>query len=177
VDGRDEEKSQGGIFVSDDAGETFVRVNGERRLWGRGSDFAEIKVHPWSRDVVWIANTSVYRSKDGGKTFEPVRGAPGGDDFHTIWFHPENPDVILLAADQGVVISVNAGATWSSWYNQPTAQLYHVSTDDRFPYWVYGGQQESGSAGVASRGDDGAITSRDWHPVGSRGVRLRRAGP
>ena len=165
VDGRDEEKTQGGIFVSDDAGESFAKINGEKRLWGRGSDFAEIKVHPWSKDTVWIANTSVYRSKDGGKTFEPVRGAPGGDDFHTIWFHPENPDVILLAADQGVVISVNAGATWSSWYNQPTAQLYHVSTDDRFPYWVYGGQQESGSAGVASRGDDGAITSRDWHPV------------
>ena len=165
VDGRSEERSEGGIFVSDDAGETFAKVNGERRLWGRGDDFAEIKVHPWSKDVVWIANTSTYRSKDGGKTFEPVRGAPGGDDFHTIWFHPENPDVILLAADQGVVISVNGGATWSSWYNQPTAQLYHVSTDDRFPYWVYGGQQESGSAGVASRGDDGAITSRDWHPV------------
>ncbi len=165
VDGRREEKSEGGIFVSDDAGETFAKVNGERRLWGRGSDFAEIKVHPWSKDTVWIANTSVYRSKDGGKTFDPVRGAPGGDDFHTVWFHPENPDVILLAADQGVVISVNGGATWSSWYNQPTAQLYHVSTDDRFPYWVYGGQQESGSAGVASRGDDGAITSRDWHPV------------
>jgi photosystem II stability/assembly factor-like uncharacterized protein len=165
VDGRSEEESRGGIFVSDDAGETFAKVNGEKRLWGRGDDFAEIKVHPWSKDVVWIANTSVYRSKDGGKTFEPVRGAPGGDDFHTIWFHPENPDVILLAADQGVVVSVNGGATWSSWYNQPTAQLYHVSTDDRFPYWVYGGQQESGSAGVASRGDDGAITSRDWHPV------------
>ena len=165
VDGRREEKSEGGIFVSDDAGETFAKVNGEKRLWGRGSDFAEIKVHPWSRDTVWVANTSTYRSKDGGKTFEPVRGAPGGDDFHTIWFHPENPDVILLAADQGVVVSVNGGATWSSWYNQPTAQLYHVSTDDRFPYWVYGGQQESGSAGIASRGDDGAITSRDWHPV------------
>jgi photosystem II stability/assembly factor-like uncharacterized protein len=165
VDGRHEEKSEGGIFVSDDAGETFVKVNGEKRLWGRGSDFAEIKVHPWSKDNVWVANTSVYRSRDGGRTFEPVRGAPGGDDFHTIWFHPEKPGVILLAADQGAIVSVNGGATWSSWYNQPTAQLYHVSTDDRFPYWVYGGQQESGSAGVASRGDDGAITSRDWHPV------------
>ncbi len=165
VDGRREEKSEGGIFVSDDAGETFAKVNGEKRLWGRGSDFAEIKVHPWSRDTVWVANTSVYRSKDGGRTFEPVRGAPGGDDFHTIWFHPENPDAILLAADQGAIVSVNGGATWSSWYNQPTAQLYHVSTDDRFPYWVYGGQQESGSVGIASRGDDGAITARDWHPV------------
>jgi hypothetical protein len=166
VDALSEETEKNvGIFVSDDAGETFVKVNGEKRLWGRGSDFAEIKVHPRLKETVWIANTSTYRSKDGGKTFEPVRGAPGGDDFHTIWFHPENPDVILLAADQGAIVSVNGGATWSSWYNQPTAQLYHVSTDDRFPYWVYGGQQESGSAGVASRGDDGAITSRDWHPV------------
>ena len=166
VDALSEETEKNvGIFVSDDAGETFVKVNGEKRLWGRGSDFAEIKVHPRSRDTVWIANTSTYRSKDGGKTFEPVRGAPGGDDFHTIWFHPENPDVILLAADQGAIVSVNGGGTWSSWYNQPTAQLYHVSTDDRFPYWVYGGQQESGSVAVASRGDDGAITSRDWHPV------------
>jgi photosystem II stability/assembly factor-like uncharacterized protein len=166
VDARDEEKeTAGGIYVSDDAGETFAKVNGEKRLWGRGDDFAEIKVHPWSRDVVWVANTSTYRSKDGGKTFEPVRGAPGGDDFHTIWFHPENPDVILLAADQGAIVSVNGGATWSSWYNQPTAQLYHVSTDNRFPYWVYGGQQESGSVGIASRGDHGAIGERDWHPV------------
>ncbi|HMA29442.1 MAG TPA: glycoside hydrolase, partial [Thermoanaerobaculia bacterium] len=110
---------------------------------------------------------STYRSTDGGRTFTPVKGAPGGDDYHTIFIHPENPDVILLAADQRATISVNAGATWSSWYNQPTAQLYHVSADDRFPYWVYGGQQESGSVGIASRGDDGAITFRDWHPVGA----------
>ncbi|HEX7613677.1 MAG TPA: glycoside hydrolase [Thermoanaerobaculia bacterium] len=165
VDGRREEKAEGGIFVSNDAGETFTKVNGEKRLWGRGSDFAEIRVAPRSSDEVWIANTSVYRSADGGKTFTPVRGAPGGDDFHTIWFHPESVDVVLMAADQGAIVTVNGGATWSSWYNQPTAQLYHVSTDNRFPYWVYGGQQESGSVGIASRGDYGAITERDWHPV------------
>ena len=165
VDGRDPKKPAGGIYVSDDAGETFRRVNVERRLWGRGDDFAEIRVHPTNADEVWVANTSTYRSTDGGKTFTPVRGAPGGDDFHTIWFHPEHPEVILLAADQGAIVSVNGGSTWSSWYNQPTAQLYHVSTDDRFPYWVYGGQQESGSVGIASRGDSGAITERDWHPV------------
>ena len=140
-------------------------MNAEKRLWGRGSDFAEIRVASRAKDEVWIANTSVYRSTNGGKTFTPERGAPGGDDFHTIWFHPESPDVILMASDQGVIVSVNGGATWSSWYNQPTAQLYHVSTDTRFPYWVYGGQQESGSVGIASRGDYGAITERDWHPV------------
>ncbi|HSB64592.1 MAG TPA: glycoside hydrolase [Thermoanaerobaculia bacterium] len=163
----DASPEKAGIHVSDDAGESFTRTNGESRVWGRGSDFAEVRAHPKNRDEVWAANISTYRSTDGGKTFTPVKGAPGGDDYHTIFIHPENPDVILLAADQGATISVNAGATWSSWYNQPTAQLYHVSADDRFPYWVYGGQQESGSVAIASRGDAGAITSRDWHPVGA----------
>src|SRR6202041_755371 len=92
---------------------------------------------------------------------------PGGDDYHTVWINPEDPKIILLAADQGATISVNGGATWSSWYNQPTAQFYHVITDNQFPYWVYGGQQESGSAGTASRSDWGAISFRDWHPVGT----------
>jgi len=156
-----------GIYVSDDAGESWTRTNGESRVWGRGGDFAEVRAHPKNRNEVWAANTSTYRSTDGGKTFTPVKGAPGGDDYHTIFIHPENPDVILLAADQGATISVNGGATWSSWYNQPTAQLYHVSTDERFPYWVYGGQQESGSVAIASRGDHGAISFRDWHPVGA----------
>ena len=163
----DASPEKAGIYVSNDAGGSFTRANGESRVWGRGDDFAEVRAHPKNRDEVWAANTSTYRSTDGGKTFTPVKGAPGGDDYHTIFIHPENPDVILLASDQGTTISVNAGATWSSWYNQPTAQLYHVSTDDRFPYWVYGGQQESGSVAIASRGDSGAISFRDWHPVGA----------
>lgn len=157
----------GGVFRSDDAGESWRRVNAEERVWGRASDFAEVKVDPRNPDVVWVANTSTYRSTDGGKTFTAVKGAPGGDDYHTIWIDPGDPRTILLASDQGATISLNGGATWSSWYNQPTAQLYHVATDDRFPYWVYGGQQESGSVAIASRGDDGAISFRDWHPVGA----------
>ena len=155
----------GGIYRSDDAGESWALVNTDRRLWGRGNDFGEIRVHPRNPDVVYVGNVAAYRSTDGGRTFSAFKGAPGGDDYHRIWINPENPDVILLAADQGAVISVNGGETWSSWYNQPTAQLYHVTTDNRYPYRVYGGQQESGAVAVASRSDYGQITQRDWHPV------------
>jgi photosystem II stability/assembly factor-like uncharacterized protein len=161
-----EARQGGGIYRSDDAGESWQLINKEPRLWGRGSDFAEIKVHPKNKDMVYVANTSTYRSTDGGQSFTAIKGAPGGDDYHTIWINPENPEIILLASDQGATITVNGGQTWSSWYNQPTAQFYHVITDNQFPYWVYGGQQESGSVGIASRGNDGQITFREWHPVG-----------
>jgi photosystem II stability/assembly factor-like uncharacterized protein len=157
---------EGGVYRSDDAGANWQRVNHEERVWGRGSDFACVRVDPKDKDVIYIANTSTYRSMDGGASFTAIKGAPGGDDYHTIWINPDDPSIILLASDQGATISVNGGETWSSWYNQPTAQFYHVITDKRFPYWVYGGQQESGSVGTASRGDDGEITFRDWHPVG-----------
>ena len=157
----------GGIYRSDDAGETWRRTNDEVRVWGRASDFAEVKVDPRNPDVVYSANTSTYRSSDGGKTFTAIKGAPGGDDYHRIWINPDNPDIMLFAVDQGATITVNGGATWSSWYNQPTAQFYHVITDNRIPYWVYGGQQESGSVGTMSRGDYGAITFREWNQVGA----------
>jgi photosystem II stability/assembly factor-like uncharacterized protein len=159
-------KERSGVYVSEDAGESWKRVNQESRICGRGSDFAEVKVDPKNKDLIYVANTSLYRSKDGGKTFTAIKGAPGGDDYHTVWINPDNAEIILTASDQGAAVSVNGGRTWSSWYNQPTAQFYHVITDNQFPYWVYGGQQESGSAGVCSRGRDGQITFRDWHPVG-----------
>jgi photosystem II stability/assembly factor-like uncharacterized protein len=157
----------GGLFRSGDAGATWRRVNTERRVWGRGDDFACVRVDPRDENKLYVANTSTYRSTDGGVTFEAFKGAPGGDDYHNIWINPIDPRVILLASDQGATISVNGGRTWSSWYNQPTAQFYHVSTDNRFPYRICGGQQESGSACVLSRGNDGQITFRDWHPVGA----------
>src|SRR6266513_1275867 len=156
----------GGIYRSDDAGETWRRTNDEVRVWGRASDFAEVKVDPRNPDVMYSANTSTYRSMDGGKTFTAIKGAPGGDDYHRIWINPDNPDIMLIAADQGATITVNGGKTWSSWYNQPTAQFYHVAADNAFPYWLYGGQQESGSAAVISRGDNGSISFRDFHTVG-----------
>jgi photosystem II stability/assembly factor-like uncharacterized protein len=156
----------GGVYRSDDAGESWTRVNSERRVWGRGSDFAEVKVDPNNKETVYAANTSTYRSTDGGKTFVAWKGAPGGDDYHTIWINPLNPQIILLASDQGATLTVNGGQTWSSWYNQPTAQFFHVITDNQYPYWVYGAQQESGSVGTSSRGDNGAITFRDWRIVG-----------
>jgi len=156
----------GGLYRSDDAGESWERVNTEQRIWGRGHDFACVRVHPKNKDIVFVANTSTYRSTNAGKDFTAIKGAPGGDDYHTIWINPENPDIILLGTDQGATLSVNSGETWSSWYNQPTAQFYHVITDNQFPYWVYGGQQESGSVGTASRSDFGEISFRDWYPVG-----------
>jgi photosystem II stability/assembly factor-like uncharacterized protein len=157
----------GGIYRSDDAGETWRRANEDPRLWSRGSDFAEVKVDPKNPDIVYSANVATYKSTDGGANWISWRGAPGGDDYHTVWINPDNPDILMLASDQGAIITVNGGQTFSSWYNQPTAQFYHVSTDNQFPYWVYGGQQESGSAGVASRGDNGAISFRDWRTVGA----------
>jgi photosystem II stability/assembly factor-like uncharacterized protein len=159
-------RPQGGLYRSDDAGDSWTLVNSDNRIWGRGEDFACVRVDPKNRDTIYVANVSTYRSSDAGRSFTAIKGAPGGDDYHTIWINPENPQIIALAVDQGATISVNGGETWSSWYNQPTAQFFHVITDNEFPYWVYGGQQESGSAAIASRSDFGEITFRDWYPIG-----------
>lgn len=158
---------KGGIYRSDDAGENWRLVNADNRFWGRASDFAEVKADPANPDIVYSANVVTWKSTDGGLHWNAFRGAPGGDDYHRIWINPQNSHIILLASDQGAIITVNGGETFSSWYNQPTAQFYHVSTDNAFPYNVYGGQQESGSAAIASRGNDGQITFQNWHPVGA----------
>jgi len=160
-------RENGGVYTSEDAGESWKLVSTERRLWGRGGDFAEIKVHPKDENTLFVGNVASYKSVDGGKTWTSIKGAPGGDDYHRIWINPVNPEIMLFAADQGAVVTVNGGDTWSSWYNQPTAQLYHVSTDNQFPYWVYGGQQESGAIGVASRSNGGQISFREFMGVGA----------
>lgn len=157
---------KGGIYRSDDAGESWYMLTSDGRLWGRGSDFAEVKADPKNEDIVYSANVVMWKSKDGGKTWEGIKGAPGGDDYHRFWINPNNTNIIAVGLDQGGTITVNGGETYSSWYNQATAQFYHVSTDNAFPYNVYGGQQESGSVGIASRSNDGGITFREWHPVG-----------
>ena len=162
----DADREHGGVYRTDDGGETWRRIANEKRLWERGNDFACIQVDPKNADKIYVLNTSTYRSDDGGRSYLAIKGAPGGDDYHSIWINPNDPNILLLGVDQGATISVDGGKTWSSWYNQPTAQFYHVITDNRFPYWVYGGQQESGSAAVASRSDDGSISSRHWHTVG-----------
>jgi photosystem II stability/assembly factor-like uncharacterized protein len=158
-----------GVYRSDDAGEHWTQITTDPRPAMRigGGDLPIPRVDPKNADVVYSASIVTHRSTDGGKTWTPLRGAPGGDDYQNLWINPENPDVILLVSDQGAIVSVNRGQTWSSWYNQPTAQIYHVSVTNEFPYRVCGGQQESGSVCIASRGNDGEITFRDWHPVGA----------
>ena len=157
------------LYRSDDAGENWSLATEDARPAGRigGGDLPVLRFDPQDPGIVYSASVVCWRSTDGGKTWDGWRGAPGGDDYQNVWINPGNPQIILLASDQGTIITVNGGATWSSWYNQSTAQLYHVSADNAFPYQLYSGQQESGSVGIASRGPNGEITFRDWHPVGA----------
>ncbi|MDT5121452.1 MAG: hypothetical protein QOC96_934 [Acidobacteriota bacterium] len=155
------------LYRSDDGGASWSIITNDPRPATRigGGDLPVVRIDPKNPDVIYSASTVTWKSTDGGKTWTGLRGAPGGDDYQNIWINPNNTDIILLGSDQGAIITVNGGKTWSSWYNQPTAQLYHVGADNAFPYRVCSGQQESGSACISSRGDDGEITFREWHPV------------
>ncbi|MHB8194497.1 MAG: WD40/YVTN/BNR-like repeat-containing protein [Vulcanimicrobiaceae bacterium] len=156
-----------GFYASSDGGAHWTQRNDEHRICGRGEDFAGLAVDPRQPETVYVANTSTYRSTDGGRHFVAIKGAPGGDDYHTIWINPHHPRTLLLGSDQGATLSIDGGATWSSWYNQPTAEMYHVDADHRFVYRLCGGQQESGSACVRSRGNWGETTMRDWETAGA----------
>ncbi len=155
-----------GLYRSDDGGNTWALANADPRLTSRAWYFNRITIDPRNPDVIYMPNVALYRSEDGGKTISVVRGAPGGDDYHELWIDPKNSASMVLGTDQGTTISLNRGQTWSSWYNQPTAQFYHVTTDNQFPYTVYGTQQDSGSAATLSRTDHDLITPRDWFPAG-----------
>ena len=171
--------SQGGLYRSDDAGATWTKMSTDAGsiagLSGRGWYFEKIAVDPKNADVVYVPNVATYRSKDGGRTWVTLRGSPGGDDYHQAWVSPDDPNTMILASDQGAIITRNALAdnpadvTWSSWLNQPTAQIYHVSADYRTPYWVTGAQQDSGAVAVRSRGKFAGISMRDWEPIGPGG--------
>ncbi len=160
---------EGGLFRSDDAGATFVKVSSDARIWGRGWYFGKVVVDPKNADLVYVSNTGVYRSRDGGRSFgEPFKGSPGGDDYHQLWIDPADGNRMILGGDQGAVISVeglNDHPTWSSWLNQPTAQIYRIAPDNAFPYWVTGAQQDSGAMRVRTRGKFAGITMRDWEPT------------
>lgn len=155
---------EGGLYRSSDDGANWTHVSGA--AWLPNDYFARITVDPVNANVVYAAGQSIRRSSDGGKSWQVFKGAPGGDDYHFIWINPLHPDHIVTGVDQGCVVSLDGGKTWSSWYNQPTAQVYHLAADNQFPYWVYSGQQDSGTIGIASRSDYGLISYRDWHPVG-----------
>ncbi len=166
-----------GFYKSKDGGEHWALAvagadgkplrTADTRPQGRigGGDLPTLAVDGKNENVVYSASTVMWRTEDGGMNWSAVRGAPGGDDYQRIWINPVNPDILLVVADQGGVISANRGLSWSNWYTQPTAAMYHVTTDNAFPYRVCGGQQDSGSACVESRSMDGQITFHDWHPV------------
>jgi photosystem II stability/assembly factor-like uncharacterized protein len=160
----------GGLYRSEDGGASWQRVSDDRRIWKRGWYFGGVTVDPRNADVIYICDTALYRSTDGGQHFIPVKGAPGGDDYHQLWIDPRDPARRILGVDQGAVVTLNGGATWTSWYNQPTGQFYHVITDNRFPYWVYGAQQDSGAAGIPSRTDNiDGINLRQFHETAAGG--------
>ncbi|MGC2111523.1 MAG: glycoside hydrolase [Candidatus Korobacteraceae bacterium] len=157
------------FYHSGDAGQTWSTVTSDPRpqvdIGGPGGDLPTPAIDPKNPEVIYVTSIVTWKSSDGGKTWVGFRGAPGGDDYQNIWINPNDPKIILLSSDQGAIVTVNGGKSWGSWYNQPTAQLYHVNADNAFPYRLCSGQQESGSVCIASRGNDGETTFRDWHPV------------
>ncbi len=157
------EHEKGGVFRSDDAGETWRRVNDERNLRQRAWYYSRIEADPKDADVVYVLNVRFWRSKDGGKSFESIR-TPHSDN-HDLWIDPADPDRMIEANDGGANVSLDGGRTWTAQDGQPTAQFYRVTTDTHFPYRIYGAQQDNSTVRIASRTDRGSIGERDWEPT------------
>ena len=157
-------KPNGGLWRSDDGGAHWRRVNSQTAF--ASYYFNRVTVDPRNPDIVYLVGQSMRRCDQGGAHCTIFRGSPGGDDYHSIWVDPKDPSHMAEGSDQGAAVTVNGNRSWSSWYNQPTGQFYHLAADNRFPYWVYSGQQDSGTVSIASRSDYGAPNLRDWHPVG-----------
>jgi len=166
----DGSSAEGGLYRSEDGGAHWLHVSADRRIWQRGWYFCRLTIDPNNPDRVYVMDTIVLRSDDGGRHFIALKGDPTGDDFHEMWIDPTDSDRQILGVDQGTLITLDGGRTWSSWFNQPTAQIYHVSTDNRFPYWVYGAQQDSGAVALPSRTDGGdGITMQQFREVTAGG--------
>lgn len=160
-------KKGSGLYHSTDGGKIWNLTSTDPRIITRMWYFGRVYVDPQNPQIIYVPNRSIMRSTDGGKTFTAIKGSPGGDDYHYLWIDPTNDHCMIVAADQGVVVSLDDGRTWSSWYNQPTAQFYHVAVDNHFPFRIYGAQQDAGTVCITSRSNDGTITFRNWHPVGA----------
>src|SRR5437016_3901341 len=155
--------SSGGIFRSDDAGASWERVNADQKFMVRPWYFSSVAADPTDENTMYVLNLGTWRSVDGGKSFSRIR-VPHGD-CHILWIDPKDPRRMIEGNDGGATVSFDGGTTWSTVNNQPTAQFYHVATDDQFPYRLYGAQQDNSTVAIPSRSDDGAITLRDWYAV------------
>ena len=158
-----------GFYRSDDQGATWQHMAGtDTRIGnGQGAYSSGVWVDSQNPDIVYVNATALYRSTDGGKTFIAFKGAPGGEDSHDMWIDPTNGQRMLLGLDQGAPVTLDGGQTWSSYYNIPIDQVYHIATDTRYPYWVLASQQDTGAIMTRSRSDQGQITVVDWLPLPS----------
>lgn len=158
------EHEDGGVFRSEDAGDTWSKVNSDRSLRQRAWYYTRIHADPIDADVVYVLNVSFHKSKDGGKTFSETIRVPHSDN-HDLWIDPADPFRMIQANDGGANVSEDGGASWTGQDMQPTAQFYRVTTDDHFPYRIYGAQQDNSTVRIASRTSGGSIGERDWEPT------------
>jgi len=156
-----------GLWRSDDAGATWRQMDSTdtRIRNGQGGYNCGVYVDPRNPDVIYTVNTASYKSTDGGNTFTGFKGAPGGDDPQQLWIDPTNGQRMVFGYDQGAIVTLDGGQTWSSWYNQSTEQVYHIAVDNSWPPFVYASQQDAGAIRTRLRGNQGAITPLDWNPV------------